>query len=44
LVIFEIVTVKLAAVAECTEFDAFEFDVIWGGGCGYADCLNIHNS
>jgi len=42
--IFEIFTVKLAAVAECTEFVAFEFDVIWAGGCGFVDYLNIHDS
>jgi len=30
--VFEIFTVTLAAAAECTEFVAFEFDVIWAGG------------
>ena len=42
--IFEIFTVKLAACAECTEFVAFEFDVIWAGGFGCVNCLNIHDS
>jgi len=41
LVSFEILTVKMAAAAECTEFLAFKFDVIWAGGCG--DCLKIHD-
>ena len=41
---FEFVTVKLAAAAECTEFVSFEFGVIWAGGCGCVDCLNIHDS
>jgi len=41
LLIFEILTVKLAEAAECTGFVAFEFDVIWAGGC--VNCLNIHD-
>jgi len=41
--IFDFFTVKLAAAAECTEFVAFEFAVIWAGGCRCVDCLNIHD-
>jgi len=41
LLIFEILTVKLAEAAECTGFVAFEFDVIWAGGC--VNCWNIYD-
>ena len=39
---FRNVQVKLAVAAECIEFVAFDFDVIWAGGC--VDFLNIHDS
>jgi len=39
LIVFEIFTVKLAAAAECTEFVALEFNVIWAGGCGIREYL-----